>query len=770
MTLAIPSESVSVASIQARRMKRMMLVMVVALIGAGATATLWYLAERKSLSWVDHSRNVARLARIGLTRSVDREAAIRGFLLTADSALLAPERDARNVLPSLLSDIERETIDDELQHSRALRLRKLVIQWEQEMNGLLAAGAFAGLDDAARLSLLRHGRTSINGIRKEFRAFIDTEDALYAERQQHDVTIRNWGILLLLVELAAIAGVARWSDRHILLQAEEIAGKTGELHEKSVELKLTSKKAQIAARDREKALAHLDAAIQSAPNGIAFVDENGLFSNTNASFREMLSVSGSAQAASLADLSETNDSELRDAISEVWRTGTATTTEIEKGDSSAAGPSTQRRTWTLRSYPVAVDSRTIGVGVIVSETSEQRRLEQALRQSQKMEAIGQLAGGVAHDFNNFLTVINSYGELLLSELGSSPHRGDVEEIVKAAERASALTKQLLAFSRNERIQLITLDLNEVVAGLEGMLGRLIGGQVQVVAHFWPQLPLIRADRGQLEQIILNLALNARDAMPAGGRLTIGTSMTEIGDEDSRLHPGLSEGSYVLLTVSDTGEGMNAETAARVFEPFFTTKTRGRGTGLGLSTVYGIVHQFGGHVSVYSEPGQGSMFRVWLPVSDKLASVRQPVREHRIRNEVGIGKTILVVDDEMAIREVVARVLRRDRHKVLLAPGGREALELCGQLSREGKSIDLLITDVIMPETNGLILAEQVRSVFGAVPVIYMSGYTASHVDAPVEPTGAQHFIEKPFTVNQMLACVTDVLSPEITTNRTLPES
>jgi signal transduction histidine kinase/ActR/RegA family two-component response regulator len=387
---------------------------------------------------------------------------------------------------------------------------------------------------------------------------------------------------------------------------------------------------------------------------------------------------------------------------------------------------------------------------------ELRQSQVQLQQAQKMEAIGRLAGGVAHDFNNLLTAMLGYSELLLDQLTpDDSRRREVEEIRKAAERAVALTRQLLAFSRKQAWQPKVLDLNQIVVGVDKMLQRLIGEDIALQTlpeeHLWP----IKADAGQVEQVIMNLAVNARDAMPDGGRLTIETCNVELDAEYVRHHATVATGSYVMLAVSDNGCGMSDEVKAHLFEPFYTTKERGKGTGLGLATVYGIVKKSGGHVWAYSELGVGTTFKAYFPrVTDQVAAggKRPPMRELPTGTE-----TILLVEDEDAVRRLTREVLGRQGYRVLDAGNGAEALAMWRATA---EPVHLLVTDLIMPEMNGRDLVSELSLKHPALKVLYISGYTdrAIVLNGTLAPNAA--FLQKPFTPEALTRAVRQVLDGE----------
>jgi PAS domain S-box-containing protein len=389
----------------------------------------------------------------------------------------------------------------------------------------------------------------------------------------------------------------------------------------------------------------------------------------------------------------------------------------------------------------------------ITDITERIRLEQQLRQSQKMEAIGQLAGGVAHDFNNLLTVISGYSALALS--GMAPGDGlreSLDEISQAAMRAATLTQQLLAFSRKQVIQPAVFKLNDRVAQMHKILRRLIGEDIQLELALGDGDEEILADPGQVDQVILNLVVNARDAMPDGGQLLIETAVVELGESYAGSHLSVQPGPHVMLAISDTGMGMTPDVQARIFEPFFTTKEAGKGTGLGLATVYGIVKQAGGSIFVYSEPGRGSTFKILFP---RMAGPLAGEAQAAVAESAGGGETILLAEDEEAVRKFVHKMLGDRGYKVIVATNGEEALAV---MEQRGQDISLILTDVVMPKLSGPDLIAAVRRARFEVKVLYMSGYTDRTV--PLEQDGGASFIQKPFTPDQLERKMREVMNKQ----------
>jgi PAS domain S-box-containing protein len=397
---------------------------------------------------------------------------------------------------------------------------------------------------------------------------------------------------------------------------------------------------------------------------------------------------------------------------------------------------------------------TIGLIGISRDITERKRLEAQFLQAQKMESVGQLAGGVAHDFNNLLTAINGYAELALMALPADAKvRDDLQQIVKSASRAATLTRQLLAFARKQIMDPYVLNLNALIVDVDKLLQRLIGENIELVAHLAPDLGLVKVDPGQIEQVLVNLAVNARDAMPEGGKLTIETHNVTLEPDYAQQHIGVTPGAYILVAISDTGTGMDAETRRRIFEPFFTTKEPGRGTGLGLATCYGIVKQHGGNIWAYSEPGHGTTFKMYLPRADAPAEAWPP---HDDESELPRGsEVVLLVEDEPTIRELAGRVLRAQGYTMLEASDGIMALRVL--FEHTGAPIDLVVTDIIMPQLSGTALVAQIKASYPGIKSLFMSGYTDDAIIHHGRVEAGIAFLQKPFSPAALARKVREVL-------------
>ncbi|MCK6624877.1 MAG: PAS domain S-box protein [Anaerolineae bacterium] len=494
----------------------------------------------------------------------------------------------------------------------------------------------------------------------------------------------------------------------------------------------------------------LSAAIDQAGEAVIITDPAGTITHVNPAFERITGYTWSEVIGQNADFLK-HDQPEPDFFEKLWA-------KLYTGEVWHGRMINKKKDGALYTAEVTIipvrgnDGTTVNYVGIQQDVTGELQLEEQLRQSQKMEAIGRLAGGIAHDFNNLLTVINGYSDLLLTHYPDpqDPHRRDLEQIKKAGERASALTQQLLAFSRKQSLQPQILNLNEVVNNAHQLLRRLIGEDLELTLDLNPNLAQVMADPGQVEQIMFNLAVNARDAMPQGGKLVIATDNVMLDEATVRAYPEVVSGSYVLLAVTDTGVGMNQEILAHIFEPFFTTKAQGKGTGLGLATVHSIVKQHGGHIWVETEPGRGTSFKIYLPQLKTLSELPQ---ESSSPDEVSGGfETILVVEDELSVREIMCHILEAYGYKVHQAASGPEAIHFCQEAQPE--SIHLLLTDVVMPGMNGQSLASDLTSRYPQLKVLYTSGYLENNLSSE---DMLKSLILKPFTPDTLTRKVREVL-------------
>ena len=501
-----------------------------------------------------------------------------------------------------------------------------------------------------------------------------------------------------------------------------------------------------------RALSALAATLESTTDGILVVAETGRTVRMNQKFIDLWGIPEHIQAS--RDENQRLEFLLRQVQEpEQFLRKVKETYAQPEADSFDVLHLKDGRTFERYSLPQRVGGKTVGRVWSIRDVTERRRLEDLLRQSQKMESIGQLAGGVAHDFNNLLTVINGRVEFLVGAPNLiREQEEDLQEIQKAAERAGGLTRQLLAFSRKQLLQPRLLDLNRMLDEVEPMLRRLIGEDIQIVVVRGEMLGPVMADPGQVQQVLLNLSLNARDAMPSGGLLTIRTANESVSAVAKKGSSEIKAGDYVLLEVTDSGCGMDETTRSRIFEPFFTTKGQGKGTGLGLSTVYGIVKQSGAVISVRSGPEMGTGFRILFPLTDGVEPT-QSKQEELGTDDVG-SETILLVEDEDSVRNLAQRILQLRGYKVLAAQHAGDAIQMA---SAADQQIDLIITDVVMPGMNGRQLVEALHARTPGVRVLYMSGYTDDDIVRRGLLTSNVSFLQKPFTAKSLGRRVRSVL-------------
>jgi len=775
-------------------LRRSLWIGTVALAGIAASVGALFLAKEWSTRWALHARDVSRLARDARALATDRETGVRGYLLSGDTTSLAPEVAARAALGRELDSLIALTADNPAQQARARAVRDAVVHWEEsyETPTLARAERTRGSTESPSDDLA--GKALFDRIRGAIGAFLSTEDALYAERVRLEETFLRAALALVLGEILVLGGVlARLQrravsqavdlgqhQRHLTDQAVELEEQAEALGARGVELEQQTGEALAMARQLEasnrdlaEAIAKSDLAreearaaderyrllVEKLPVGVVLQDADGRIETSNPAAERILGLTSDQMLRRSVldprwgvvreDGSPFPGDELPAIVS--LRTGKPQSNVlmgVRRPDDSLA--------WIeVNAQPLFRPGEGTPYAAVLSfaDITARRQLEQQFRQAQKMDAVGQLAGGVAHDFNNMLTAITGYSGLLLDDLETGDRRReDVDEIKKAANRAAVLTRQLLAFSRQQMLQPRVLDLNATIAELQKMLGRLIGDDIDLATQLDPALGSVKADGGQIEQVLMNLVVNARDAMPQGGKITVETANVELDDEYARKHAVTRPGAYVMLAVSDTGVGMDSETQARIFEPFFTTKEPGKGTGLGLSTVYGIVKQSDGHVWVYSELGRGTTFKVYLPRVEEVAE-NADLSESAAPSRGGT-ETILLVEDDEAVRGLALRVLRRTGYTVLEATTGVDALRICADA---GATIDLVVTDMMMPEMGGRELAQKLAEVHPRAQLLFMSGYTEEAVrkNGFLEPGVA--FLEKPFTADGLRDMVRQAL-------------
>jgi PAS domain S-box-containing protein len=437
--------------------------------------------------------------------------------------------------------------------------------------------------------------------------------------------------------------------------------------------------------------------------------------------------------------------------------------EVVRAETHMPLPDGRTGTYDLMLVPVRDGGGAVaGVRGVSRDLTDRKRLEEQLRHAQKLEAVGRLAGGVAHDFNNIIQAIQGFAALVLDELRpEDPMHADVCEIVRASGRAAALTKQLLAFSRKSIIQLRSLDAGAVIADMQKMLGRIVGEDVEIAIHCGQDLWPIRADVSQLEQALANLVVNARDAMPQGGHLVIETSNVVLGEELGARRPEVKPGPYVMVAIRDDGCGMPPEVQEHLFEPFFTTKRDGRGTGLGLATVYGIVSQMGGFVWVHSEPGRGTTFKLYFPRAESAHGEPAHPPRHELPRSVARRTTVLLVEDDASLRRSCRRMLERHGLRVVEAANGGEALLHL----RGGVAVDVVLTDVVMPLMSGRQLVEEIHKLRAGLPAVFMSGYTDEAVLRHGVLEASTLFVQKPFAVEELLSKLALALCPGLAERR-----
>ena len=758
-----------------RSLRRYIVWIAVALGGIALTAAAVAGTHARTQEWVLHSRAAARTAQRALRLALDRESGVRGYLLSGRAESLEHGSAASAELPALFDSLAAASEHDAEQRARVDTSRESLERWEVEFAAPAVRAAAAGQALGPEWPLA--GKPLFDRVREPLEAYIDREWSLHRERLARQRVVEWVALASIVLEIAILLGIfldvgrrltrkaALILDQQQMLedQAVELEEQAAELEEQAVELEQQVEESQALARELEESSETVRAAerryrsvVEHASDLVAVLDADGRFTYASPASERILGIEPASLTGTdpMALVHPEDVPRARAALEEMKRAPDrlfATQLRSRHADGSW-------RVVELRGVNLLDDPAVRGIVFNTRDLTEQHHLEAQLLQAQKMEAVGRLAGGIAHDFNNMLTAIKSYSQLALDELEEGAAvREDVREIDRAADRAAALTRQLLAFSRQQVLRPRVLDLNETVQGVESMLRRLLMEDVTLQVRLDPDIGHVEADPGQIEQVLMNLVVNARDAMPHGGQLTVGTSNAVI-EEETRLEYGSSvfaPGRYVVLAVSDTGAGMDRETQAKIFDPFFTTKEQGKGTGLGLSTVYGIVKQSGGYIWVYSEPGQGTTFKIYLPRVDERATALSPVSVPAVSEPGATGVAcILVVEDDETVRSVTRRILERAGYETIEAANGAEAL---ARVEASGAGVALVITDLIMPEMRGTELARRLRERFSALKVLLVSGYTEDAVMRQRTFDAETAFLEKPFTPDALVRAVRKAL-------------
>jgi len=709
------------------------------LVAIGIVSFLSIRSLVKNSDGVEHTQEVLiHASRVG-SLLADAETGQRGFLVTGDPIYLEPYTAGTAKLRTEVDSLSLLTRDNPRQVERTVRLRTLAAQRLAMLSAGLDARRRGGVASGREWLTNDQGRQVMDQIRAVLGEIgADEEVLLHRRDQAARVSAMFATALILFGSIAAIliVGIASGVVRRDLRRRVETEEELREARDRMEE------------RVRERT-AELEAVIETSPLAISAIDPRGNIVMWNRAAERTF---GYARDEMIGKPYQPADAEDQKRYGEAL-------TRVSAG-APVVGYETRgrRKDGTLLEIAIysapmrGTNGQKLGVLAVIADLTEQKRLHDRLRQSQKMEAVGKLAGGIAHDFNNLLTAITGYTDLLYLRLPGDIGKRELSEIRKASDRAASLTRQLLAFSRQQVLQPKIINVNDVVGNLSAMLTRLIGEDIELIASLGERIGPVKADPFQLEQVLMNLAVNARDAMPRGGKVTIETANVTLDRHYTQSHPDVKPGEYVMIAVSDTGTGMDSETRARIFEPFFTTKEMGKGTGLGLSTVYGIVKQSQGHMWVYSEPGQGATFKVYLPHHLDPEEVQPAPPAPRV---VPRGwETILAVEDEESLLSLVAEILRDAGYSVIAAHGPKEALRL---MADHREPIHLLLTDVVMPGMSGRALADEVVGKRPGIRVLYMSGYTDNAIVHHGVLDAGVTYIQKPFTPDALIKTVREVL-------------
>ena len=754
--------------------------------------------NQKAQAWVEHTFRVrSEVARVMLLVS-RAETGNRGYLLTRDTASNDRFKAAQDELPQRIADL-RKLIDDNLGQAQRLNNVEANVQRALQIMADTQRHASSGATGTA-MQTLENSREQTRKVRSDLDAMQTEEDRLLSDRSeqarrtQHKLGLAVFGgglFGLLGGVIAALLFSSRIVNRVHLLEdharrmaaglpvegeidgGDELARLGRTLKETSLLLASQSEQLRAARSDLEARVTQRtqelsatnealqqanelrNTLVQSSPVAIWALDLEGNVTFWNPAAERAFGYTEAEVLGTRPPIVPDDQKSEYEQWIDLFRNG-GSVLAAERARRRKNGARIDVIIWTapLRD----AQGRVTGTLVIDSDVTDRKLLEEQFRQSQKLEAVGRLAGGVAHDFNNLLTVIMGYVEMLIGEARTEPNIVEyAEEIQHAATRAAALTAQLLAFSRRQISQPRVMDLNEVVTRSMRMLQRVIGEDIEIATHLDPKLGKVKADPTHIDQLLMNLVVNARDAMATGGKIDIETANIRLDEHYIDRHIGVAPGAYALLAVSDTGTGMTKEIKSRIFEPFYTTKEAGKGTGLGLSIVYGIVKQNAGEIMVYSEPGQGTTFKVYLPLTEVPAEIPQTESQKQALRGT---ETILLCEDEPAIRKLVQSTLSKNGYNVLVAETPKKAIEICRDFTGR---IDLLFTDIVMPEISGFELARTVTELRPGTKLLFMSGYTDNRVSASWVFDPSMPFLHKPFTVTALSQKVREALAATAST-------
>ena len=752
-------------------LRRYSMLFAVALVAFGVAEVLVFAVQRSAANWADHSRQVAALARTAEMEALERQASVRDHLLSATEDVRAAARTAGARLTADLDSLVTLTADNPPQQARVRAIAAAVGAWNSDfaspaLAGTLGSGASPALGDQL-----------FAPVETAFGEFLTAEDVLYDDRHANSRLAAWLAVIAMLIPSGLMAGIVVASGRRFADQAEQVVEQQAQLEEQAVELEQQVQELEVAntelgeavgaerrahdvavreTQERQRSSALLDAALNSSPIGLSLLDPQLRYLQVNDAIASITGLSAAEHVGkTLREVNPHLSPDIEKALLQVGRTREP----LRNLDMMRPepGPNGRARHLLLNVYPVVgAGGEMLGLGVAAIDTTDHRELQEQFHHAQKLEAVGRLAAGIAHDFNNLLTVIRSYCDLVLLEIPEGGvGREEIKEIRSAGERAAALSRQMLTMSRKQAIIPRALAVGEVITELEPMLRRVTGDAVQLQVQLDQPLGIVHIDPMQLEQMLMNLVINAVDAMPSGGRIVIEGSNAALDEQDAKRYAGLRPGNYTLLSVRDNGTGIDDATLGQIFDPFFTTKPSGQGTGLGLSTVYGIVKQAGGHVRADSRVGEGTTFTVCLPSElpeDRLAIRKTPPPSVDVRTLMGT-ETVLVVEDEDVLRGSIARVLRRHGYTVLEASHGGEAM----RVSAEHKGpIHLVVSDFHMPGMDGRELVARLAPTRADMRVLFMSG--SSQGTEAVTGTGGHAFLSKPFAIDQLLLLARHVIS------------